>query len=776
MAKAIFLLIHLSFISACGEEGSTSGSEAPKVSDNVLSFSNVESSSLDVLYSQAADDFSSPENLTYQLYYFLDEPEVEPTIAEIQTTWTEASDAVAGVSTLKASNLDADTLYSFVVIVRDEEGHGAAYDVATQQTQNTATEGGEETVGIEPELGSPSLTLLGSHSSSEIEIHFPNAELGAILFTDKLKDNDNALLFEVLSGDPSCLNSLKSWNDMVEAVAKFTISDCTGNGTISPYLAAEIAQDGEGRLSLKSVSGATLSIDTISPVNEGWIPSTAIISTPPTTIIVSFSEEILALGVDSLVLSGTCSNLPSVESVEMNDSNARATFSLGASTCNDTQTLEVSIKALDIIDLARNQAVSAPTNAFTIDTSSPSASLGIPSQTKARSSDTVSIGFSYSGASELTETLTANGGGITVSQVSGSTSCTVAVKNYSASGGTIELNSCSGDGVITVHVDATTAMDVAGNTSVQSNESTQIVIDNTVPTLSSAVPANSSTFSSVPTSIDLTFSEAVAMDSSDISFSGTCTVPSIKSISGSDTSDITLNLTGGSCANGQTIIVNINLTTITDLAGNSGNAAQSLTYTASYSKKIFLTYNKYHGNIIDILDNSSTDSGSDTEGLSGIARADYACQTVADNRRPSGGGVYKALIVDGTNRVACSTANCSGGSSEHVDWVLQANKTYVRGSDGSTVIGTANNEGLFTFNLSNNILPSGTQVNPRFWSGLASDWTESDTCNLWTVNGTISATGYSGQRGSAYNGDYQAMSYSGGAACSGSWFLLCVEQ
>ena len=44
----------------------------------------------------------------------------------------------------------------------------------------------------------------------------------------------------------------------------------------------------------------------------------------------------------------------------------------------------------------------------------------------------------------------------------------------------------------------------------------------------------------------------------------------------------------------------------------------------------------------------------------GVAGLDANC--AADANKPSGGGTYKALVSNGTNRRACTTASCSGGT------------------------------------------------------------------------------------------------------------------
>ncbi len=79
----------------------------------------------------------------------------------------------------------------------------------------------------------------------------------------------------------------------------------------------------------------------------------------------------------------------------------------------------------------------------------------------------------------------------------------------------------------------------------------------------------------------------------------------------------------------------------------------------------------------------------------GISGADALC--MSDTNKPSSpsASVYKAFLMDDTTRIACTTSNCSGGISEHKDWILKPLTTYVRASDGVT-IQTTNNVGIWT--------------------------------------------------------------------------------
>jgi len=108
----------------------------------------------------------------------------------------------------------------------------------------------------------------------------------------------------------------------------------------------------------------------------------------------------------------------------------------------------------------------------------------------------------------------------------------------------------------------------------------------------------------------------------------------------------------------------------------------------------------------------------------GINGADTQC-----NADPPVPGTFKALLVDGSTRVACTSAQCTtNGATEGVDWVLAPNTKYVR-ADNTTVIGTTNSAGIFSFPLEASIGTSSLS----YWTGLSADWTTSaDSCAGWT--------------------------------------------
>ena len=141
------------------------------------------------------------------------------------------------------------------------------------------------------------------------------------------------------------------------------------------------------------------------------------------------------------------------------------------------------------------------------------------------------------------------------------------------------------------------------------------------------------------------------------------------------------------------------------------------------------------------------------------------CQN--DINKPSNGGTYEAMVIDGSNKRACSSANCSiGGASENVNWVLSADTRYIR-PDG-TLIGTTNSSGIFTA-FDNPISASVNQT----WTGMNNNWTSSSSqCGGW--NACLGGdTGRTGDPSSTTPADVIS---SGGNFCNQYVRYVCVEQ
>jgi hypothetical protein len=103
-----------------------------------------------------------------------------------------------------------------------------------------------------------------------------------------------------------------------------------------------------------------------------------------------------------------------------------------------------------------------------------------PSNSLMKSSDSSTLALIYTpsiaGGTTLTGSLTEDGGGITVTNILGNPPCAVGVSSISTLGGTITLSNCSGNGFLTVHVDAATAKDSLNNNSTASSRKSKFSV------------------------------------------------------------------------------------------------------------------------------------------------------------------------------------------------------------------------------------------------------------------------------------------------------------
>lgn len=203
------------------------------------------------------------------------------------------------------------------------------------------------------------------------------------------------------------------------------------------------------------------------------------------------------------------------------------------------------------------------------------------------------------------------------------------------------------------------------------------------------------------------------------------------------------NLAGTACARPvpqEHLFFLLDVAVFAEASADAGNSS------AGETKLIFLTAASMNG------------------ALTGPGGADGVC--TSDANYP-GSGTYKALLADGTARIACTTANCSGGPSEHTDWVLAADTSYYR-TDATTLLFTTNANGIFDFSgtLSNSFDTGGVE----YWSGLNTDWTASaNDCSDW------GGTGANGAIGSATATDSNAIN-TANPSCGTNRRLACVRQ
>ncbi len=606
-------------------------------------------------------------------------------------------------------------------------------------------------------LGKATNTELNAFSSATISLTFiPFNNIG-ISLTNVLTAAGDGITLTSLSGTPKCLLALSG---LTTSGATLTINKCTGNGSFMLHVNEGVLEDSEGNFSLISAESSVITITEHGPSLVNLIPGSSVVNPIPTVIIATFNESMTMLNPTNFILSGTCTTMPTVSAVSSNSDKTIATATLTGGTCMEQQVLTVTVDPILTTNF-KGTAGTGPalSTTYTLRTTGPSASLDTPSTTLLKASTTATIALTYSASSHedetvLTGTLTSTGGGVTVTPLSGNPACTVKVSAISKAGAILTLSACSGNGTISVHINAGTAKNTLNIPSTASPESATISIDNSPPTLLSSIPASASSFSSMPNSIVLTFSEQVNTTAANYATSsGICkSNPTISSISGSGTTTITINLNGGVCIGSQSIVLTTAMSKITDLIGNSGAGTKTLTLNHAY-KKIFVTAAAYNGD------------------LGGIRGADDKC--AADSNKPDS-NTYKAMVVDtsGKTRLACTSANCAtGGISENVAWVLAANTDYAR-IDGSSPIATTTSAGIFAFPLINGF----TATTKIVITGLDASWNgpTSQNCSGWTTasSGGPFSMNTAQDSSATTNLSIQATSDN----CGGNHYLYCVEQ
>ncbi len=193
--------------------------------------------------------------------------------------------------------------------------------------------------------------------------------------------------------------------------------------------------------------------------------------------------------------------------------------------------------------------------------------------------------------------------------------------------------------------------------------------------------------------------------------------------------------------------------------------------TVNTNKYIFLTVGTHKGN----FDTSATIPGNNNG--NGIDDADTFCQTEKANNYaslPGSASDYKAFIVDGTNRRACSTNDCSGGISENINWVLKANTDYYR-LDGTTdtKVFTTNSSGIVNFTGGGLLLtPIDSSTLTKWWTGMDTNWVfTSVACTVTWASTSLTANHGAG-------GTTTAISTNLTTSCNASTppKLLCVRQ
>ncbi|MCB1304291.1 MAG: DUF1554 domain-containing protein, partial [Leptospiraceae bacterium] len=129
--------------------------------------------------------------------------------------------------------------------------------------------------------------------------------------------------------------------------------------------------------------------------------------------------------------------------------------------------------------------------------------------------------------------------------------------------------------------------------------------------------------------------------------------------------------------------------------------------------------------------------------------------------------------LSSSTRVACTTAYCTGGSSEHSGWVLSSNTEYYNSS--GQLLMTTNGSGIVDFGSGASLNQPFTTAVSFYWTGLQEDWRlTADTRTDWTVE--IAGLPVAGLGAGSVTNNTSLGFFGQNDQCSKSFRFLCVRQ
>ncbi len=255
----------------------------------------------------------------------------------------------------------------------------------------------------------------------------------------------------------------------------------TGLANGTKYYFMVTAENGLLTLDANEEVSATPSSSTAAaPSLVSLTPSNQYVTSSAVSVVATFDKSVSALSASNFVITGNCTTPPTVSSVTMSAGDTVATASLAGGTCSDGQTVIVSVDPTTVNSSSVAGTGSVLSRTYTVSTTGPTVTLGTPSSVSMFSTDSVTIALSFADSiaagTALTGNLTAIGGGVTYTALSGTPTCNIAVGGITTAGATVTLSGCSGVGTANITVDAGILQDSLGNLSAASSASATITI------------------------------------------------------------------------------------------------------------------------------------------------------------------------------------------------------------------------------------------------------------------------------------------------------------
>ena len=345
-------------------------------------------------------------------------------------------------------------------------------------------------------------------------------------------------------------------------------------------------------------SSVTYTFDNIGPVTATISPVTAALSVIPASVVVNFTELLLATSVvdTDLIVSGTCATLPTATLSSV--SAATANFSLSGGSCNMGQTVIVTMNGADVTDDPGNNGTGSVSATYTFDNVGPIATSSSPvtgTVNAIPTSITISFSEAVLASSVSSLDLVATGTCATLPSLSlSSVSGSLAVFNLAGA-------VCASGETTVLTLNGSDVTDAAANSG-SGTVVTTFTIDNVGPSPSSMLPV-SSNLTTMPASVTINFDESVLASSvtgADLGISGSCSVLPTASVASVSGAVVTFALTAATCAESQTLILTSLGSSVTDLLGNAGSNNQVVTYRKDTTGPSAISFSPSTGAVISI--------------------------------------------------------------------------------------------------------------------------------------------------------------------------------
>lgn len=555
----------------------------------------------------------------------------------------------------------------------------------------------------------------------------------------------------------------------VVTVSLSSVAGCANTETVTLTLNNSLVKMTDTSKYLTGTTSYVYTRDTAAPTVSAAINSISGISTSgsyafssvPTSVVYSFSSDtdlnsVVAADFNVVSAGGTdCTVLPTIGTLSRNTSTGTVTVPLTGATCNDGESFRLSLTAnsVDDVTLDGTTGASNPLTAPAADldlnisvfTSSASVTdVGSGATTPSGTygiGATIDIVVTFDQAVDVTGTprlqLNITGGSTryaTYSSGTGTTdltfsyttvaSDTAADLNYSSTsalqlnGGTISRAGSSGG----IAATRTLATPGAAN-SLGFNRN--IVIDTNVPTITTSSPAGpTNTWGLESRVVTFTMSKEIdpaSLADSDLTITaGTCggTLPTVlsSSLTGATNNIVNFTLSNYTCADGETYVLELDPSTVTDLSSNTGSGSnRTITVTTETSKPTL----SLSAPSVTAINSSSTVTYTAT--YSGANSVTLSNTDI--NFAGASASCAASVTGSGTTTRTISITSCSGDGSVQID--VSANTAVnVYGNYADAVA-----EGSITdFNADNTPLPDPTLALPTF--GVNSVYDEDNNANF----------------------------------------------